>query len=598
MLFLVSAAWAPIGLSIAYRLAPEGSSSLAFATFWSALLPLAASVLLLAIDRTLTRAWRRTAVVVFALVTYLPMVLRRPAGPLFYDELAHWGQTSRLLADGTAFERNIVPVLGDYPGLHVLSAVLVRVSGLDVWTVALTLICLTHLALVLGIVEAARALDLGDRVATAAGAIYALSPGFLFFTAIYAYESLAIVFQLWAVVIALRLLRAEPAQRRRLLAVGCVLAVAAALTHHLSAIVMSAMIVLLALLTVRSSTERAQRRAVALLAAVATLATVGWIIIRGGAVYSYLAVFPTEGLSQLSALLHPHHGSSATRSVFQGSGLPTYETYLSLLGVPLALSLAAVGAWALRRRLADARVRFTIVVALLYPVSLPFVLTSGGAPGAHRSWPFSWQALAILIALAIITLADGRHRLRARILAVCAISAALAVAVGAAASDFNAEARFPGVYENGVDGRMVTSESLALVTWMSQNLPRSSVFIASDIYTAGVVAAYTGQTYALSFPTWDLTFYTGPVKPSTVRRLASDGIDYLVIDTRVDTSPFRGGYYIDPNEPEANVRTSPISQAALDKLGAEPYLKVRYASAHFVVYQVVTSVAAHWPGSP
>jgi hypothetical protein len=39
-------------------------------------------------------------------------------------------------------------------------------------------------------------------------------------------------------------------------------------------------------------------------------------------------------------------------------------------------------------------------------------------------------------------------------------------------------------------------------------------------------------------------------------------------------------------------------QAALDKLGAEPYLKVRYASAHFVVYQVVTSVAAHWPGSP
>jgi hypothetical protein len=177
-------------------------------------------------------------------------------------------------------------------------------------------------------------------------------------------------------------------------------------------------------------------------------------------------------------------------------------------------------------------------------------------------------------------------------LTAAAAAAASVVLLGSTAADFNGDARFPGPYMNGVDGRSVTPEGLAVATWIADHSTPATRFVASDVYTAGIVAAYTGDTYDSTFPTWDLTFYTGTVKIATVRRLATDRVTYLVIDDRVDSSPFRGGYYIDPHEPDANTRTTPIPAAALAKLAHVPWLSTAYVSAHYVVYRVLPHQAA------
>ena len=93
---------------------------------------------------------------------------------------------------------------------------------------------------------------------------------------------------------------------------------------------------------------------------------------------------------------------SGIRVPFAGAQNPMYETVCGLLYPFVALTLVLVSLavlWRNRRRLGSAPWGFAALGAMFF-LSLPMVLTSGGAEGAHRSWAFTFIGIAVLCGLA------------------------------------------------------------------------------------------------------------------------------------------------------------------------------------------------------
>jgi hypothetical protein len=581
-------------VAYAYRTAATpGSDPMApFTPFWAGLLGwlgLACWVLLRAGS---TRFQRSFTLVLTGLVMSLPKLARTPDLPVFFDEIAHWGQTEQMVRTGQVYRFNVVAILQDYPGLHALTTAVQQVTHLSVWQVGTVLVLAMRTATPLLVRELARAARLPNRICDLAGLVYTLNPGFLFFTGMFAYESTAIVFQLAALTIALRLLvgpRGEAGAHARVL---LVLAAAATVTHHLTSLFLLLMILVVPLVSVGSWATRRGRKRLLLTAAQVSLLIVAWTAANLSTVWAYLGVFPQRAAEQLGGLVRGLTGGDGAsrasggggRSLLSNTGLPGYETLLALLSVPLALGLAALGLWWVRDRLRSTALRTLVVIALAYPASLPLVLTVSGAPGAHRSWPFSYQALAVLIAVAAGTLAQagqpGRRTVRRGLVAL----ALAALLVGNCASENHAVLRFPGPYEPGTEGRVQSPELIATATWAGHELGGTGSGL-SDYFTTGYVSAFGGARVASGFPGWDLLFYTTPPKRETVNLIRPDGVGYLVVDRRMSTGVFRTGFYLDASEPGAGVRSTPIPAAALTKFERYPWMQKVWSSTDYDVYR-------------
>jgi hypothetical protein len=243
----------------------------------------------------------------------------------------------------------------------------------------------------------------------------------------------------------------------------------------------------------------------------------------------------------------PRHPPPRTRSLLSDTGLPRYETLLALTSVPL-------------------------------------VLTVSGSPGAHRSWPPSYQGLAVLIAVAVAHLAaaarPGARALR-RIGATIVLGGLL---IGNTASENHDVLQFPGRFVLGTEGRAQSPELIATATWSGNHL-RDTGTVLSDYFTGGYISAFGQAPVAAAFPAWDLLFYPGPPQGQTVDRLGPEGVGFLVVDRRLSTGLFRTGFYIDASEPDAGVRTAPIPAAALVKFEAYPWMPKVYSSTDYDVYR-------------
>jgi hypothetical protein len=161
-----------------------------------------------------------------------------------------------------------------------------------------------------------------------------------------------------------------------------------------------------------------------------------------------------------------------------------------------------------------------------------------------------------------------------------------ALFVGSAASDFNAEARFPGKFASGIDGRQVDGETYAVAKFLRHHVPAGTRFVAGDQYTAGAIAGLTRMKYDDKFPTWDVLFYPPPLEDKRRDALQHSGNKYLIIDDRMGDTPFRGGYYLNSNEPGAFERTKPLPREALTKLADDLAFTLEFSTKHIRVYEI------------
>ena len=648
---VAAAAAAVLGLGWAYRLASTGSP-LRFVAFWLPLLAFVAVVVAVLLDRRSDSVRRGLALILTGFVMSVPKVIRSPDLPIFFDELAHWRQANHMVATGDILQDNVVRILRDYPGLHAFTTVLERMTGAPTWVIGTAVLVALRCAVPVLAASVGRAAGLSVRAADLAGLVYVLNPGFMFFTGMYAYESLAIVFQL-AVLALLGMVVAGsrgPAGAARRLAV--LFTAAATMTHHLTSIMLLGMVFALLLLhsgRIKRPTLRRleSRRRVARLGVTLIGVVLLWTALHAHEVWTYLSVFPAKAVEQLGTLVGQLTGNApppvqtsvatdaaGSRGILAGAGVPLYEIVLGLLSVPLLTLLAAAGAlllWPLRRVPFS---RLVVVVALGYPMSMPLVLTVHGAPAAHRSWPFTWQGLAVLVGAALASLAglrvrapeadtqeeardgatDGapagtsRTRLRTRlrrgvrgwvgavqrlldrvappprVRGLAAFAVLAVVVVGTGAVENNATTRFPGPYVVGSEGRVQTPELVAAATW-SRTLvrPRGPFGVSGDYYSIGYFSDIGDLPPVDTYPVWDLFFYEGAVKRESLEALPGSTLRLLAIDRRISLERPANGNYIDPSEPPTD---GPVPVGALDKLETFPWAVKVWAGTNYDVYRI------------
>jgi hypothetical protein len=527
--------------------------------------------------------------------------------PIYHDEYAHWRATYNIVASGRLFSpAQIIPVIARFPGLHAATAGIVDVTGLSIWQAGTLLVLLCHVALLFGIVTLARAVGLDSRAAALAAVGYGFNASFLYFDTQYSYESMSITLVVWSLAAFTQAVRAQPGPHRgawccltMVLSFGC------AITHHLTTIELTAVMLVISLAL---SLPRAARcdgwRGTAvtawLLTAFTLAAILGWIYFMAPITVAYLSPYLGTALSQLTQMVS---GSSSGRQLFSASLSPWWE-HVAAFGVTLVALVFAAGSlllwrrWPRRGRHAAQRERTLLLgygtVGLVYFPSTVFIFSQAGAEGARRSWAISWIGLALLTALSAAWLVDWaglRRRAVARWTALGVLTAMTATAlVGGTAAGLDASYRFPGPYLYGSDARSDTPELNAMAQWFLARFGPGHRMV-TDRYTGLEMASFGLQNTAMpsaAFPVWDL--YTAqpgqPLGPPLLFTVLTQGhYRYLVVDKRMATDLPQLGIYFAGNEPNF-VLPSGRTAFQLGILNGVPWMSKVFESDNYAVYRM------------
>ena len=525
----------------------------------------------------------RAAVLVgYAGFTYLPKLLRNPDGPLYHDEFAHWRQSRQILADGHLFDPNpIVRVAADFPGLHATVASVAALTGVSVWQAALVVLIVAHLLVVLGVAVLAAEIWRDGRIAAAAALIYSLNSSFLYFDTQFGYESLAIALLVWTLVALLRAMRGPG--RRGWAAVTLTLAAATTATHHLTALGLLAMMIVVSVAGGRRS-----RIAWLLTAATAALVVL-WLAVIAPRTAGYLDPYLGSALGQFAGLAGA--GGDGGRTLFQQSVTPWWEQRAAFLAPVVALVAMAAAARRLYRRRDPDPVARTFGLAMLvvgaaYFPAVLLILTPSGAEGGRRSWALSYLGIALVVAPVVVALLDRpRRRLHgAGLLVVCAV-----MLVGNTAAGMNPSYRFPGPPAYGSDTRSLTPEVVAAADWLRAT-QGTGLRIVTDRYS-GLVFGSVGEQFpvtgSVTFPTYDLYLDRPGASPSPalIGQLSAWRFGYLIVDRRMARQVPEIRIYFETNEPIAHDGRPAFTLGQLTKFDRTPWTIKIYDGGPIAIYR-------------
>jgi len=544
--------------------------------------------------------------------------LRLPAGPMANDEFAHMRQVLETFLHGDiGHASKLLPVTEYFPGMHQVIAAFARLTGAPLWPAALAVVALAHVLSVLAVYQLLRAVGASPKGGAVGAVVYSFNPSWATFDTSVSYESLALPLLLWCLAAVISASREAPKQPSlRYIAVVALAAAALPMIHHLSTIILCLILTLLILAGVVHLVRRlvAKDRGAPrehlwpLLVALAFLLasiTYWWSKIRQTLI-DYLSPALTRGWAQLSQLGDLASASvSGARTPFSSSQNPIYETVCGLLFPPVVLAMfltSLVVLWVNRRHLGSAAWGFAALGAM-YFLSLPMVLTRGGAEGAHRSWGFSFIGIAVVCGLAWTfglssvveqfgRLGRGIARFQRPGVRIGVISFVLIVMyLGGAATGTNVSSRFPGGTFVGDDTRSVSREGAAVAEWMAARVPVDTAVIADR--WVGQQVGWVGRMAPLSpsasFPLWDFYMSAEPVRPEVVKQVLDAKVRYFVVDARMSTTHPRMGFWFTGDEPGANSNRL-YPQVAIDRFECLPWLHASYAAGPLTVYEVDADV--------
>src|SRR5262249_25541501 len=138
-----------------------------------------------------------------------------------------------------------LPITQDFPGLHQAVSGIAQVTGLSLWTVALGVIVLAHVLSVVGIYQLVRAVGACPAGAASGAVVYTLNPSWVLFDTSVAYESLALPLLIWCLAATVAGARSARQFRARYVATAAFAAVATPVVHHLTTIILCALLVAL-----------------------------------------------------------------------------------------------------------------------------------------------------------------------------------------------------------------------------------------------------------------------------------------------------------------------------------------------------------------
>lgn len=582
-----------------------------FALFWAGFLCGMLPLIWLACARSSSGVIRAIALVGIGLFSMVPRVLHfQPVGS---DEYIHLRQALETYLNGDVGHTvKLLPITRDFFGLHQLTSAFSHLGEIPLWVAASGVVVLAHILSVLGIYQLVRMVNVSAAGAAVGAIIYSLNPSWMYFNVAFSYESLASPLIVWCLAATVAAGRGTERPAIRAIA-GALLAVAMLpMVHHLSTIML--VLILTVLIGARLvpwfprvaagtlETRRERIWPLVLIWCCLMVSIFYWWSGKSAWLINYLGPALSEGYAQLQRILEGvSKSTSGQRSLFANAQNPIYEIVSGYLFpfVTLGLFLWALSVlWHNRRRIGSTPWAFAAVGAMFFG-SMPMLLTSGGAEGAHRSWGFSFIGIAVICGFAwsfgprTSGVLAARWSRAARTLAQPRLRTGIAIAVyvvlafGGAALGVNVSHRFPGGANVGDDARASSNEGRAVADWFATHVPPDTPVMA-DRYVSTLIGSL-GRTSALrpskTFPIWDMYMITDPVRPEVLKQIWDSKIGYFVVDSRMATTPPKSGTWFVKDEPGRGTNTL-VPQAALDRFNCLPWLEGVFAAGTLTVYEV------------
>ena len=402
-----------------YRNAARSTSGLHFTTFWLSMLAALAATVIAGVHLAKDNRSRLAVLTAFGMYTYLPKFMMSVNGPVYYDEFGQWRHVDDILRTGNLLPASTyLPVLRDYPGLALMTALVHAATSLSTWHSGQVVVLASHCASLVLIFLLAGEVGLSSAGAFFAAVLFGLNPSFMYFDTQFAYESLGITLALFAVLCAYKSRRALSARSSwQWAALGACVATYCVVTHHISTAVMLLTVAAVALFVpprtaTMPNTRHAAQLSTWVLLAMTSAALAIWVGLVASPTIAYLSPYIREALAQVELLLRSGTSASssgvlhvpfsgATSSSSPGGGEPGYERLAGYASPFVAFGALCSAAFALRRSPREtARTMLPfLLLALAYLVSLPFALTAGGGEAAHRSWSFTYIGVSIVAAV-------------------------------------------------------------------------------------------------------------------------------------------------------------------------------------------------------
>jgi hypothetical protein len=574
--------------------------------FWLGLALIYAPITFRLLSSSASRPERLALCVLLGMGLFAIRILYSPNASSPYDEMATWRQTDDLLRSGHPFTDNpIAAGFPAFPGLELVSAALVQLTGVSIFHAGLIAIGTARLILVLGLFLFLERVTGSPRAAGAGIALYVCNPSFLFFDSQFHHEPMGLGLGAALLLLSVRWTNSTNRKKRRpLIFAVAMLAAAITLTHHMTSYALSLFLVAWTIVAAVMERQRAAagsekgkgakpswlvaaRSGPALPAVMMTLMPLVW----------FVTVAAEETMEELGGILTGSaqgvvdliFGSDEPKALFSGSG-PSNSLIAKAVAFASVIALIAVigvGIWRIwKRRHAPAISWVLAAAAVLYPATLAVRLTQAGTETAQRASAYVFVGMGFLAAFLFGTMHWPRRRSGGLAIAGGLAALATVIFLGGVIIGKVPATRQPGPFLVGADARSIGPQGLAAAHFAADNLPRDSRVVV-DRSNSTLLGSYGGlkpvQGEIDGVPVARLLF-DDKLEPVHRFIIRENTIDYVVVDQRLSQGLPVLGFYFEPEEPGASQRTAPISPQALNKFGEELRLSRLFSNGEIQIY--------------
>jgi O-antigen/teichoic acid export membrane protein len=552
--------------------------------YWASLLIMFTPCAMVVISKAVSDRDRVIVSVALAVGIMVARFVLYPNLFAYHDELLH-ANTLRLIVDKHHIfvPNSLLPASSIYPGLEVVAAGIHSLTGLSQHLAGMLVLALSRLIMTLSLIGIGHRITGSVRMGCIAALVYTTNPQYLLFNSLFAYQSLALPLTLAAIYVALS---ATNKSRRWSVAAASVIAMAVAVTHHLTSVALLAALTIWWIIERRKRGESLLARVVGSVAGVLALFIVAWTATVSSAIVRYVTAIGDESVHSLIQFFR----GQDRRELFTDYGgyrTPVWERVLSLSSVALIMlalvpaALAARSWWKKKKSLPI----LLAAVGLAYPIIPGGHLTRATSEISDRSSGFLFIGLGFLFAW---WLTDRPVALRAFTRHALVAGLVVLFVGGAIVGSGPDWLRLPGPYHAAADNRSVDEYNVSTARWMASHLSSDNHVMADRI--GRLLVSSIGKQYSVTSlgDAVDASpvFFENEVTPSVTAALRKGAAVYIMIDRRLSQQLPSIGVYLEQGEENSYKHLVPIDPRALAKFDAVVGVSRIYDNGQVAIYDI------------
>lgn len=552
--------------------------------FWAGILILSLPIFHRLTSQEASPGERLALVCMLGLALYGVKLVRDAPIFTFSDELIHAFNSNQVSQHHHLFHPSpVLEISRYYPGLEGATSALRSLTGMSSFGAGAIVIGAARLTMMSAMFLLFWRVSRSHRIAGIGTAIFVGNFNFIYWSAQYSYESLALPLLMVILLAVVETELAPRAARGAWRALAAIAIAAVVVTHHITSYAVATILIMLSV--AGALTHRARKPVspwpLALLAVVLTLL---WLSVVASATVGYLSPVISGALT---STLHTAAGEAPARQLFQGGTstigpTPTIARGVALLAVLLLAAGLPFGLRTVWRRYRRQP------IALLFGLAAIAFFAALALRLAPEAWETGNRASEFLfIGLAFVLGCVGLERWRPATmpwLGRALTTGALAVLLAGGAITgwpWDSQLSLP-LRVRSDDGPEISSPPLAIAEWAKENVPGGR--FAALTADARLLLVPGGKVVLSDFTADIVDIIPDPVlAPWAVPLLREHGVRYVVADQRVVANDgTRGYYFATPHSP----RNALVRRSAVTKFAKVPGVARIYDSGRIVVYDL------------